>query len=103
MHRGPFIRTLIGALILAISMTAVVAGPVRLRPSPTPLYDGGAGMTMEEPEGVACGEGTLIVADGGNGRLIRFSVAGEVLTPIQVVKLPAAKRGTVLDATLSPP
>jgi sugar lactone lactonase YvrE len=88
MHRWIFTRTLIGAALLAASVASVLAGPVRLRPSPTPLYDGGAGFALRAPEGVACAEDTLVVADGGNGRLIRFSVAGDDLNPVQVVQIP---------------
>jgi tripartite motif-containing protein 71 len=43
-------------------------------------YSSDKEVPLQKPEGVACNnQGTLIVADSGNGRLLRYNLQGEVL------------------------
>ena len=60
---------------------------------------------FKHPEGVTCSKSTIIVADSGNGRLIRFSVVNEELknaTEFRVaeVSYPARAKATSMDRTL---
>jgi hypothetical protein len=70
------------------------------------IYKDGKGGGMREPEGVACdGRSTLIVADTGGGRLLRFTVgdqdvrpSGEMQTPqlSAPIRLQLSSKGEVL-------
>jgi sugar lactone lactonase YvrE len=46
-----------------------------------PIYVDGKGAGIRQPEGVACRGNALVVADTGNGRLLRYTIAGENWTP----------------------
>lgn len=70
---------LLSGLILAACVTAstLAADIVKLRPVAA-LYSDGKGSALRKPEGVACdGKGGLVVADTGNARLVRFTLAAE--------------------------
>lgn len=55
----------------------------------TPIYVDGKGSGIKQPEGVGCSGSTLvIVADTGNGRLLRYTVTGDTLTPDGEIALP---------------
>ena len=44
------------------------------------IYSDDKGLALKQPEGVACsGESLLIVADSGNGRLLRYSIKDEAI------------------------
>ncbi len=72
--------------VLSASMSlAVVAGahavePLKFRQM-APIYVDGKGAGIRQPEGVACRGNDLVVADTGNGRLLRYTIAGENWTP----------------------
>lgn len=46
----------------------------------TSIYADASGLGLKSPEGVACGEKFVIVADTGNNRLVRYSYDGSVVT-----------------------
>jgi sugar lactone lactonase YvrE len=74
--------------LLVVGTPQVVAeDPVRLRVVP-PMYVGGDGLGFLRPEGVACTADTLVVADTGNARLVRFTIAGERINPVGAVRRP---------------
>ncbi len=53
-----------------------------------PIYVDGKGAGIRQPEGVACRGNALVVADTGNGRLLRYTIAGETWTPGGEIVLP---------------
>jgi hypothetical protein len=64
--------TILAALVLISgSVEAFGAGKMRMR-WVTSIYSGPNGVGLKYPEGVACGEDYLVVADTGNSRLLRF-------------------------------
>jgi sugar lactone lactonase YvrE len=79
--------------VLSASMSlAVVAGahaaePLKFRQM-APIYVDGKGAGIRQPEGVGCQGNALVVADTGNGRLLRYSIAGENWTPGGEIVLP---------------
>jgi len=72
--------------VFSVSMSlAVVAGshaaePVKLKMM-APIYVDGKGAGIKQPEGVSCRGNALVVADTGNGRLLRYTIAGDNWTP----------------------
>lgn len=89
----------IGAIVLAatfvVPCTVRAVSPVRLRPWTSPLYADGEGVELKRPRGVACADGSVVVADSGGGRLVRYRVADESIRPVDVVtvrELPAPAR-----------
>ena len=68
------------ALVAALGCGTAAAQGVKLRPGPVVSLDGKGG-GLAGPEGVACGGGTLAVADTGHGRVIVFEVTDRLVTP----------------------
>ena len=86
--------------IFSASMSlAVVAGshaaePLKLKMM-APIYVDGKGAGIKQPEGVSCRGNALVVADTGNGRLLRYTIAGDNWTPsgeIVLAQLPFPTR-----------
>jgi sugar lactone lactonase YvrE len=75
------------SLILSVTAGSHAAEPVKFRQM-APVYVDGKGAGIRQPEGVACRGNTLIVADTGNGRLLRYTIAGESWTPGGEIVLP---------------
>lgn len=70
-----------GALLLLMLTHAHAAEGVKLRTLP-PIYADDQGGGLRQPEGVATdGRSLLVVADTGNGRLARYTIAGDTVTP----------------------
>jgi len=65
----------------------------------TSIYVDDKGVGLRQPEGVACNEaGILIVADTGNGRLLRFTFEGEKLgSEIVSIKVPELSYPTKVE------
>lgn len=75
-------------LALCLALPASGEGGVALRSGP-PLYADSLGNPMLRPEGVGCGGGaTLVVADTGNRRILRFTVGEGKITPRDALALP---------------
>jgi sugar lactone lactonase YvrE len=77
-------RVLKYVFFATMSLAAVrgshAAEPVKFRQMP-PIYVDGKGAGIRQPEGVACRGNVLVVADTGNGRLLRYTIAGDAWTP----------------------
>jgi len=61
------------------------------------LYGNGAEGALRYPEGVACGDGVVVVADTGNDRLLRFPYQNGVVGPASVTKLDALRQPTAVE------
>ena len=51
---------------------------LKLRPTAV-LYADSAGVALHEPQGVGCGSGAFVVADSGNGRVLKFEISGALV------------------------
>lgn len=79
---------LIAACLVLSSLNALGAERVRLRHL-TSIYLDDKGGGLKNPEGVACNDAsTLIVADTGNGRLLRYTVDGRSVKPVGEIRTP---------------
>lgn len=63
------------------------AEAIKLRVT-APIYVDGKGAGIRQPEGVGCSKTELVVADTGNGRIVRYDVTGTNLTPVASILLP---------------
>jgi hypothetical protein len=84
---------LVALALISGSVAAFGAGKMRMR-WVTSIYSGPNGVGLKYPEGVACGEDYLIVADTGNSRLLRFRYGGEAATP--EVEFPRPKSAPIV-------
>jgi sugar lactone lactonase YvrE len=75
------------SMILAVAAGSQAAEPLKFRQM-APIYVDGKGAGIRQPEGVACRGNALVVADTGNGRLLRYTLAGENWTPGGEIVLP---------------
>jgi hypothetical protein len=85
-------RRILKYVLFASMSLAAVAGShaaeqIKFRQM-APIYVDGKGAGIRQPEGLACRTNTLVVADTGNGRLLRYTIAGENWTPGGEVVLP---------------
>ena len=75
-------------VLLAAPAAAAPAEVPKLRHAVT-LYADAEGGPLRVPQGVGCGAGDgILVADSGNGRVLRFEVSGALVRVTGVVKLP---------------
>lgn len=82
------LRTILfAAMSIAIGAGARAAEPVKLKLM-APIYVDGKGAGIRQPEGVSCRGNSLLVADTGNGRILRYTVSGETWTPEAEIVLP---------------
>ncbi len=72
---------MIASMILAAAAASQAAEPLKFRQM-APIYVDGKGAGIRQPEGVACRGNSLVVADTGNGRLLRYTITGETWTPV---------------------
>jgi sugar lactone lactonase YvrE len=70
----------VSLLGLSVCAGAQAADPVKLKLM-APIYVDGKGAGIRQPEGVSCRGNSLVVADTGNGRILRYASAGESWTP----------------------
>lgn len=85
-------RSALRYLLSASMSLAVVAGshaaePLKLKMM-APIYVDGKGAGLRQPEGVSCRGNALVVADTGNGRLLKYTIAGDSWTPGGEIVLP---------------
>jgi hypothetical protein len=78
---------LFAVLCLAICSGADAAEAIKFRLM-APIYVDGKGSGIKQPEGLSCRGNSLILADTGNGRLLRYTIAGETWTPGAEIVLP---------------
>jgi len=72
---------------LAVAVGSHAAEPLKLRMM-APIYVDGKGAGIRQPEGVSCRGNALVVADTGNGRLLRYAIEGDRWTPGGEIVLP---------------
>lgn len=85
--RGPMIRILIASMIFASAARVDAAETFKMRQL-APVYVDGKGQGILQPEGVACRGNSLVVADTGHGRLLRYTISGEAWAPSGEIVLP---------------
>jgi sugar lactone lactonase YvrE len=85
--RSAMKQIMIASMILAAATGSQAAEPLKFRQM-APIYVDGKGAGIRQPEGVACRGNALVVADTGNGRLLRYTLAGESWTPGGEIVLP---------------
>jgi sugar lactone lactonase YvrE len=85
--RSAMKQIMIASMILAVATGSQAAEPLKFRQM-APIYVDGKGAGIRQPEGVACRGNALVVADTGNGRLLRYTLAGENWTPGGEIVLP---------------
>lgn len=73
------IRTIICSLTVACAMSAHAADTVKFKPMGAGVYQDAKNVPFKNPEGVSCGKSAVIVADTGNGRLVRFTLINDDL------------------------
>lgn len=85
--RNALKTVLFAALGLAFGAGADAAEAIKLRLM-APIYVDGKGSGIKQPEGVSCRGNSLLLADTGNGRILRYTIAGETWTPGAEIVLP---------------
>jgi len=85
--RSAMKNILFTSLILSVAAGSHAAEPVKFRQM-APIYVDGKGAGIRQPESVACKGNALVVADTGNGRLLRYTIAGDTWTPSGEIVLP---------------
>lgn len=78
---------LFAAMILAIGAGADAAEAIKFKLM-APIYVDGKGAGIKQPEDVSCKGNSLLVADTGNGRLLRYAITGTAWTPGAEIALP---------------
>jgi hypothetical protein len=84
--RGTF--TAFAVLICILSAVEVFAADKRKLRWVTSIYMDSKGVSLRDPEGVACAGSDLYVADTGNSRVLRYSYRDEVVTAEAEFTLP---------------
>ena len=67
-------------IVCSIGAFAYAAEPIKFLPM-APIYVDGKGAGIKQPESVSCRGNSLVVADTGNGKLLRYTITGETWTP----------------------
>ncbi len=75
------------SILLAAAAGSHAAEPLKFKQM-APIYVDGKGAGIRQPEGVSCKGNALVVADTGNGRLLRYTIAGDAWTPSGEIVLP---------------
>jgi sugar lactone lactonase YvrE len=75
------------SMSLAVVAVSHAAEPLKFKMM-APIYVDGKGAGIKQPEGVSCRGNALVVADTGNGRLLRYTIAGDNWTPSGEIVLP---------------
>jgi sugar lactone lactonase YvrE len=92
----------IGSAALLVGLApALASDAVQLRPLAAPLYVADDGSGLLSPEGVGCSGDTLVVADTGNRRVVRYDMGGADILPVARYELPelAEPIRAVVDST----
>jgi sugar lactone lactonase YvrE len=79
--------TLSALFLLFGGFQAFAGGMVRIKWVAS-IYSDAIGVGLEHPEGVACGDDSLLVADSGNSRLVRYHYEGPSVTAESEIPLP---------------
>jgi sugar lactone lactonase YvrE len=71
-------------ILISVAVALSLASPVaaaKIRHLGS-IYADPAGLALKHPEGVACGESTLVVADTGNNRVVRYQLSAQGILPV---------------------
>jgi len=85
--RNAGIAVLFAAMIVAVGVGVQAAETVKFRMM-APIYVDGKGAGIKQPEGVGCRGDSLLVADTGNGRILRYAMTGGSWAPAADITLP---------------
>ncbi len=85
--RSVTMKILPATILLAAVAGSHAAEPLKFRQM-APIYVDGKGAAIRQPEGAACRGNSLVVADTGNGRLLRYTITGDAWTPAGEIALP---------------
>jgi DNA-binding beta-propeller fold protein YncE len=72
------IQTLVCLLAVSCTIPGYAADTVKFKPLGGATQDA-ANIPLKNPEGITCGKGTVLVADTGNGRFVRYTLANDEL------------------------
>ena len=86
MRRNIFHYIVVAAIAAGISPAAHAAENIKLKPAGSEFLDGKGGY-LKSPEGVGCAGKTVIVADTGNGRLVRYELQNDSLKAGAEIKI----------------
>ena len=97
MKKGLFLTALV--MLIALPAAGLAAGRINLLPKYT-IYSDGKEVALSRPEGVACNDKEVVVADTGNGRLVTFQLGDQEVKAGVPMKLPniASPTRVQLDA-----
>ena len=93
------IRTLICILPVICALPAYCADVAKFKPL-SEIYLDANKIQLKNPEGIACGKTTVLVADTGNGRLVRYTKADNELKNGVEIKLEQVPYPIRLKATI---
>ena len=85
MKKGLFLTALV--MLIALPAAGLAAGRINLLPKFT-IYSDDKNVALSRPEGVACNDKEVVVADTGNGRLLIFQFVEKGLKAGVPIKLP---------------
>lgn len=99
------IRTLICILPVVCALPALGADVVKFKPLAEVYLDANK-VQLKNPEGVACGKTTVLVADTGNGRFVRYTKADNELKngveiKLEQVSYPVRLKAAGMDRVLA--
>ncbi len=80
-------RLIVLMFVLTLPLQSFGMEPIRMKYTLS-LSDDGKGKALIQPEGVACSEDRLVVADTGNGRIVFYSLQGGEPRGGTEIKLP---------------
>jgi hypothetical protein len=83
-----------GAMLLASATAGADSMALSFKAA---IYQDDAEMPLKDPEGVACGEGVVVVSDTGNARLLRYRLRDGLPVGATVVKLEQLKQPTAVQ------
>lgn len=87
MIRKNFLCLILAGAAAFAPAAATAAENLKLKPEAAEFVDE-KGMYLNHPEGVGCAKGGIVVADTGNGRLLRYSLQNGMLKAGGTMKLP---------------
>ena len=68
----------VALLLVSLFVSPAVATKIKHRGS---VYMDKTGLALNQPEGVACSDQYFVVADTGNGQLVRYSITDQTMVP----------------------
>lgn len=92
-------------LTVACTFSAHAADSVKFKPLGGASQDAG-NIPLKNPEGVACGKSAILVADTGNGRFVRYTLANDelkngVAVKVAQVSYPLRLKAGAMDRVLA--